>query len=72
MSTQEHSSPEGSDNELVDSGEMDDLNEEQSKWPAPGADPLRAVIATIVELGNQIWLNMGFEEPIEDVSVFFR
>jgi hypothetical protein len=30
------------------------------------------VVATILDLGNQIWGNMGFEEPIQDASVFFR
>jgi hypothetical protein len=28
-------------------------------------------VATIIELGNQILGNMGVEEPIDDVSVFF-
>jgi len=44
---------------MGDSQEMEDLSEEQ-------------IIATILDLGNQIWGNMGFEEPIQDASVFFR
>ena len=30
------------------------------------------VVATIIDLGNQVLQNMGVEEPIDDVSVFFR
>ena len=30
------------------------------------------VVATILDLGNQIWANMVFEEPIQDATVFFR
>lgn len=30
-----------------------------------------AVVATIMELGNQILANMGVEEPVDDYSVFF-
>ena len=30
------------------------------------------VLATILDLGNEIWGNMGYEEPIQDPSVFFR
>jgi len=47
------------DGQMVDSQEMEDLSEEQ-------------IVATILDLGNQIWGNMGFEDPIQDASVFFR
>ena len=30
-----------------------------------------AVIQTILDLGNQVLANLGVEEPIEDVAVFF-
>lgn len=30
------------------------------------------VIATILDLGNQIWQNMGNDELIDDPGVFFR
>ena len=43
-----------------DSQESDeDLTEEQK-------------IAIIMDLGNQIWHNMGQDEDIEDTTVFFR
>ena len=29
------------------------------------------VIQTILDLGNQVLANLGVEEPIEDVAVFF-
>jgi len=29
------------------------------------------VIETILELGNQVLANIGVEEPIDDVAVFF-
>lgn len=33
---------------------------------------IHLVVATIIDLGNQVLQNMGVEEPIDDVSVFFR
>ena len=33
--------------------------------------PPYLVIQTILELGNQVLANMGHEEPINDVSIFF-
>ena len=51
------------------SSEGEDISEEQSKcWMCLSV----LVIEAILELGNGILGNLGVEEKIEDVGVFFR
>ncbi len=51
--------------------EEQELNEEESK-PFINIWILLIVVQVIIQLGNEILRNLGVEEPIDDVAVFFR
>lgn len=45
------------------------MSEQESKFSI--VLNLNTVIQTILDLGNQVLANLGVEDPIEDVAVFF-
>ena len=53
-----------------DEGELDELSQSKSKTVV-SLICRHLVIQTILELGNQVLANLGVEEPINDVAVFF-
>jgi hypothetical protein len=48
-----------------------ELNEEESMYTHTNLINSK-VVQVIIQLGNDILRNLGVEEPIDDVAVFFR
>jgi len=66
MSANQEGSPQS------DSNYVQDLDEEQSKSNHKCGLIFVTVVQHILDLGNEVLQNMGIEQRIDDVSVFFR